>query len=104
MIANCEVDIITGTPTVNGWGDTVISESLTATVPGHVGTDAQISGKDVTDASGLTSQRCRIRIPNGTVVPPDSVFRIDGIRWKPVAGKTARSVQNWTIYDCQRIE
>lgn len=104
MLANCEVDIIAGIPTENAWGDTVLNESLFVTVPGHIGTDAQLSGKDVTDGAGLTARRCRVRIHSSVTLPENPIFRIEGVRWKPVAGKPARSLQLYNIYDCQRVE
>lgn len=104
MIANCTVEILEGAATSNSWGDTVLSETVFATTHGHIGTDAQLTGKDVTDRDGLTARRCRIRIHSSVALPANPIFRIDGVRWKPVAGKAARSLQLYRIYDCQLIE
>lgn len=103
MISNCTVEIISGTTSTNGWEDIVITEGVPTSVPGHIGQDVALTGRDVTDKDGLTSRRARVRLLSDVVVPADSVFRINGVRWRPVASKRARSPQLHTIYECQQI-
>lgn len=105
MISNCTVEIIAGTPGANGFGDTVITEAAPVVVSGHIGGlggiygETQNIGKD-----GLASSRCRIRIAGSIDVSQDSVFRVKGIRWKPIARRVSRAPQNHATYTCERME
>lgn len=99
MICNSTVEIINGTPSDNGWGDTVVTEAAPIKISGHIGNEREVNDRD-----GLILRRCTIRIPSDIIVAKDTVFRVAGKRWKPLSFKVSRNPQNYAAYNCQRLD
>jgi hypothetical protein len=98
------VEIIPAVEGEDDWGDTVLTDQTPIEVPGRIGPDISVTGRSATTPDGLTTSRCRIRLPYGTVVPTSAVLRVEGVRWKVLNVKRARSPQLYSVYECQRLE
>ena len=104
MIANMRIEVFSGTPAANAWGDTTFTEGAPVVVAGHFAAEQVGSGSREAVSDGASLVRCRVRLPSTVPVDSDTVFRIDGVRWKPVFHKRSRMLQRHTIYICQRME